>query len=395
MQREKQVTPSELSAAGLVERVRALAPLVAERAEQAEQERKPVDEVIAALEATGVFKSYVPQRFGGFEIDPETFIDVGLAVSESCTSTGWVTTFYMEHNWMLAQFPEETQKEIFGRQPYILAPASISPNGKAVAVPGGHRVTGRWAWGTGVMHADWVLVNGVADGDPSDVRLFLLPRDQVRVLDTWNAAGMQGTGSNDMVAEDVFVPAARSESLMGMANGRGRGAQWLGSPCYRHPMLPLLCLAAAVPAVGAARRAVALFRERLEGRTILGTQGKQAERPAAQMRLGHALTRARTAETVLREVARSLRGWGESPEPCPIEERARMRLAAAHAVDLCRTAVREVMEAAGASAHLRTHPLQRIHRDVHTLACHTVFDLDVSAENYGRVLLGMTPSSLV
>ena len=376
-------------------RVRALAPRIAERAEQAERERKPVDEVIAALEATGVFRSYVPKRFGGYEIDPDTFIDLGIAVSESCTSTGWVTTFYMEHNWMLSQFPPETQEEIFGRQPYILAPATISPSGRARPCDGGYRVTGRWAWGTGVMHADWVFVSGVVDSDPPEPRLFLLPRDQVKVEDTWYCAGMEGTGSNDVVAEDVFVPAARSEAILSMSIGRGRGAEWLGSPCYRHPMLPLLSIAAAIPAVGAARRAVALFKERLTGRTLLGTQGKQADRPAAQMRLGHAAVRAQAAESLIREVGRSLRAWGETQETCPVEERARYRLAVAQAVDLCRTAVREVMEASGASAHMRTHPLQRIHRDIHTISCHAVFDLDSSAENYGRLLLGMTPSSVL
>jgi alkylation response protein AidB-like acyl-CoA dehydrogenase len=382
-------------AAGLVERVRALVPMIAENAERAEEERKPVDAVIAALAATGVFKSFVPKRFGGYEIDSDTFIDVGAAVSEACTSTGWVTTFYMEHNWMLAQFPAQTLEEVFGKQPYVLAPASISPTGRAQAVDGGYRVTGRWAWATGVMHADWVLLNGVVQSEQPDVRLFLLPRAEVRVLDTWNAAGMQGTGSNDVVCEDVFVPAERSESLLAMSNGRGRGAEWLGSPTYRHPMLPLLSIAAAVPALGAAQRAVALFQERLGGRMILGSQTRQAERAPSQIRLGHASARLHTAETVLRDVGRTMRAWGKREEPCPVELRARLRLSAAHAVDLCRTTVREVMEASGASAHLKSNPLQRIHRDVHTLACHTVFDPDVSAESYGRVLLGMAPNSLL
>lgn len=337
----------------------------------------------------------MPKRFGGYEIDTDSFIDVGIAVREACTSTGWVTTFYMEFNWMLAQFPPETQQEVFGRQPYILAPASISPNGQAHREGAGYRVSGRWAWGTGVMHADWVLLNGVVAGDPPDVRLFLVPRDQISVLDTWYCAGMEGTGSNDIVAEDVFVPAARSEPLLAMSAGRGSGAAWHCSACYRHPMLPLLSIAAATPALGAARRALALFRERLAGRTLFGTQVKQADRPAAQIRLGQAAARAQAAEALIPDIGRSLRAWGETDEICPVEERARYRLLVSHAVDACRSVVRDVMEASGASAHLRTHPLQRIHRDVHTLSCHTVFDLDVGAESYGRLLLGLPPNAPV
>jgi 3-hydroxy-9,10-secoandrosta-1,3,5(10)-triene-9,17-dione monooxygenase len=375
----------------LVERTRALVPLIAQNAERAEQDRKPVDEVISALEEAGVFKAYVPKRFGGLEIDADTFIDIGLAVSEACTSTGWVTTFYMEHNWMLAQFPPETQTKVFGAQPYVLAPASISPTGQAQRSDDGFVLSGRWAWGTGAMHADWILLNGIVEGDVPDVRLFLVRRDQIRVEDTWDCAGMAGTGSNDMIAEGVFVPVAFSESLLDMSVGRGSGSAWHDSPCYRQPMLPLLGIAAAIPALGAARRSVELFKERLGTRTLYGTSSKQAERASAQMRLAHATVRVASAETLLRHVGESLAVWGASDDVCPPEERARLRLQTAQIVEMCRDIVRNIMEASGASAHLRPHPMQRIHRDIHTLSCHTVFDLDIGAENYGRLLLGFDP----
>lgn len=383
---------------GLVARVRELAPFIAERAEQAERDRKPVDEVITALKTTGVFRSYVPRRFGGYEIDTDTFIDVGLAVSEACTSTGWVTCFYMEHNWMLAQFPPDTQREVFGAQPYVLAPASITASGAARAVDGGYVLSGRWKWGTGIMHADWVLLSGtvaVDDTSPPDLRMFLVRRDQVEVDDTWYAAGMEGTGSNDIVVSDLFVPAGHSEPLAAMAAGRGSGAEWLASPCYRHPMVPLLCIAAGVPAVGAARRAVQVFHERLGSRTLFGTFQAQAERAAAQMRLGNATVQVDTAERQLRAVGHALTEWGARGDECPPLERMRLRTMAAQAVVLCRDVVRSLMEASGASAHLHPHPMQRIHRDVHTLACHAIFDLDTTAENYGRLLLGMAPTAMV
>jgi alkylation response protein AidB-like acyl-CoA dehydrogenase len=377
--------------ADLVARVRALEPLIAENASLAEQRRKPVDAVIAALEATGVFKAFVPKRFGGYEIDCDTFIDIGISTSRACTSTGWVTTFYMEHNWLLAQFPRETQEEIFGRQPYVLAPASISPTGTAKRHGDGYVLNGRWAWGTGVMHADWVLLNGIVEGEGLDVRLFLLPRAEIEVDESWDCAGMSGTGSNDMIARDVFVPALRSESLFGMSVGRGSGALWHGSPCFRHPMLPFLAITAAVAAVGAAHRSIELFQERLGHRTLYGSLSKQAERGSAQIRLAHAAVHVEEAETLLRDVGHELAIWGTSEETCPQQERARMRLRVAHVVEMCRDLVRNVMEASGASAHLRSNPMQRIHRDVHTLSCHTVFDLDLGAENYGRLLLGLDP----
>ena len=381
---------------GLTDRVRTLAPLIAEHAAQAEADRKPVDAVIEALERTGVFKSFVPRRFGGYEIDNASFVDIGIAVGEACTSTGWVTTFYMEHNWMLAQFPPETQEEIFGQFPYVLAPASINASGAAEPVDGGFVVNGRWGWGTGVMHANWVLLNGMVPGaGRPEPRLFLAPIDDIRVEDTWFAAGMEGTGSNDMIAENLFVPEARSESLLRMAMGRGSGTARNDSPRYRHPMLPLLCLAAASPAIGAAQRALDLFRERLGGRTLYATRTPQAERQTAQVLLGNATVRVQAAETLVRTVGDALERWGHEEEICPPEERARLRLQVAHAVQTCRDVVQDLMQASGAGAHLRSHPMQRIVRDINTLSCHTVFDLDVGGENYGRLLLGMEPASPV
>ncbi len=376
----------------MVQAVRDLTPFIADNALEAERQRKPVDAVIDKLKATGVFKSYVPRQYGGYEIDIDTFIDIGLAVSEACTSTGWVTTFYMEHNWMLAQFPSETQAKIYGEQPYILAPASISPNGVAEAVDGGYRINGRWSWGTGVMHADWVILNGMVQGDTPDPRMFIVPRDSIAVEDTWYCAGMEGTGSNDMIAENLFVPTAHSESLIAMAFGRGSGAS---SPCYRHPMLPFLSITAAIPALGAARRAIELFIERLGGRKLYNAQTKQAERQCAQVLLGNSQVQVLSAETLLRSIGQQVVQWGHREDVCMPEERAQLRLQVAQIVQSCRDVVQNLMKSSGAGAHMRNHGMQRLLRDINTLSCHTVFDTEVGGENYGRLLLGMEPASPV
>ncbi|WP_116367312.1 acyl-CoA dehydrogenase family protein [Parahaliea mediterranea] len=386
---------TQASTSNLQQRIKALVPMIEARAEQVEAQRKPDDDVIAALADTGLFRAFVPAAFGGDEIDTDTFINLGLLVSRACTSTGWVSTFYMEHNWMLAHFPRSTQRDVFGGRGYLLAPATISPGGHAVACDGGYRISGQWSWGTGIMHADYAILNAVVEGEEDGPRLFLLPRAQVQVLDTWYAAGMAGTGSNDIRAEDVFVPSDYTCPLKDMAIGRGAGLPDKGAARYRHPMMPLLCIAAAIPALGAAQRALALFRARLEGRKLYGMSGKQVDRPSAQILFGDAHARVRAAELTLRDVGRRLSDWGERADICPMEDRAEMRLSAALAVRECRDTVRRLMDASGASAHLSAHPMQRIARDINTLSCHTVFDADIGAENYGRLLLGLKPASPV
>ncbi|MGE0622129.1 MAG: hypothetical protein AB7I04_00910 [Pseudomonadales bacterium] len=380
----------------LVERVRSLVPMVEAHARQAEEERKPVDVVMKAIEDAGVYRYFVPKRYGGYEFPLTTFMDIGMILGEACISTGWVTTFCMEHNWLLALYNRTAQDDIFGKQPYIIAPGALAPKGTATPVEGGYRVTGRWEWGTGVMHSDWVMVGALIPSSGSDqpeLGMFIIPRAQAEVIDTWHTAGMIGTGSNDIAVNDVFVPAHLVQNLSEMRDGRCPGGEVNDSYLYRMPMLPVLGLTAAAPVVGGARKAVQIFRERLQERFVYGTGTKQGEKPVAQIRLGLLMARAETLEARLKATACEVEGWGKSGEPCPAMERAKLRVQIGSIVREARDIVRDVVEASGAHAHFLDNPLQRIQRDLHTASCHTVFDLDVSAEQYGRLLLGLAPNA--
>ncbi|MCY3640611.1 MAG: hypothetical protein OXH37_06320, partial [Gammaproteobacteria bacterium] len=202
-------------------------------------------------------------------------------------------------------------------------------------------------------------------------------------------------GSNDIEVTDVVVPGHLRQNIADMRDGGSPGAELHGSATYRMPMMPVLGLTAAAPAVGAARRTVALFRERLSRRDVYGTQEKQAQRAMAQARLANAQIAVENAETLLLHIARQVMDWGESRQRCETEQRAHLRLQIATVVRQARDVVRDVVEASGAHAHFLESPLQRSLRDLHTLSCHTVFDMDVGAELYGRLLLGLSPNAPV
>ncbi len=375
----------ETSAEGLVERVKALAPLISQRSFEAERSRQPEDEVIDALKATGVFKSFVPRHFGGYEIDLETFIDIGLIVSEACASTGWITTFYMEHNWALVRFADELQAEIFARQAFILAPGGVGPTGLAKPVDGGYELSGRWKFGTGIVHADWVLLSGRIDSEDERVpRTFLLPREKVKAPDTWHVDGMAATGSHDMVVEAVYVPSSHvSLPLPSFEHARP-----IGSPSmHRYPIIPFLALTAAIPAVGCAKRALTLFRERMLQRVLFGSATIQAEKLPNQIRLAHAFMEVSSAESLLRAAACRIEDFSRSDETASGHVVAPLRLQIAHVVRNCRNVIRDILEASGASAHFQDCELGRIHRDIHMMSAHTIFDLDAAGEHYGHVLL--------
>ena len=143
-----------------------LAPLIREKAREGELARRPLDEVIDAVRESGLFSMMVPKRYGGHEIDIDTFFEVVLILSEADTSMGWLTGFYIEHAFWLAEYPEEVTDKIFGEDDYVLAPVALNiSGGAATPVDGGYRLSGRWAWGTGITHATWVIAGCMATDD--------------------------------------------------------------------------------------------------------------------------------------------------------------------------------------------------------------------------------------
>jgi alkylation response protein AidB-like acyl-CoA dehydrogenase len=371
---------------GLVGRVEALLPLIAETAMEAEAQRRPLDHVIDALRATGVFRSFVPARHGGYEIDLQTFLDIGLAVGRADPSMGWITTFYMEHNWLLAtMFAEEIQDEIFGSQPYVLAPGSVNPSGVAVPVDGeGFRLSGHWQFGTGICHADWTLLSGKVEGDDSrTARLFLVPVDQVEVKDTWHVDGMAATGSRDIVATDVMVPDRNVSLAVPPGLLAGPEAGYL----LRIPLAPMLSITAAMPAVAAAQRALELFEELLLRRIMFGTARTQSARVPTQVRLANLVVEVDAIESELRAVAARMQAHADGDTDLDLVAQLQLRLAIAHLVRRSRDVVRDVLASSGASVHFLDNELQRLHRDVHMIAAHTVFDVDLVAEGVGRELV--------
>jgi len=377
--------PWELPAEGLVERVQAVTPLVASTSFEAEAQRRPLDAVIEALKATGVFRSFVPARYGGYEIDMSTYVDIGLAVSNADPSMGWVTTFYMEHNWLLTLFADELQDEIFSAQPFVLAPGTVNPSGLAVPMDDGtYALSGHWQFATGIYHADWVLLSGKVDGDETGTaRQFLVTVDDVVVKDTWHVDGMVATGSNDVVATDVIVP-ARRVSLAPPPHLLARP----GDPyLVRIPILPFLSLTAAIPALGAATRALELFEELVFDRVQFGTRRTQSNRVPTQVRLANLRVEVGFAETLLRDIASRIQAHADGAIDLDLPAQQQLRLAIAHVVRRCRDAIREILASSGASVHYLDHELQRLHRDIHMISAHTVFDVDLVAEGVGRAIV--------
>src|SRR3954451_5722237 len=211
-----QTTPASTdevpSAAELVARARELHPLLKKNAAQGEQDRRVVEESIQALTDAGLFKIATPKRYGGYETSMRTMLDVSAAVAEADGGTAWVLTLTNVCNWMVGLFSERTQDEIFGADPDAKVSGVLAPTATTQKADGGWQVTGKWYYNSGSWHATWAGL-GIPitdeDGEVVNQGLAFIPRSDLDLEDTWFVAGMKSSGSNCLVAEDVFVPEHR------------------------------------------------------------------------------------------------------------------------------------------------------------------------------------------
>ena len=370
---------------------------LSERAQEAERLRRLPQATVAEFRQMELFRLLLPARFGGIQASFPELLQPIRRMAHGCASSAWTLGFYALHNWMLSLFDPRLQEEVFASGP-VLAPAPLAPTGRGVPADGGVRLTGRWSWATGAMDADWVVVGALVERqDGIEPALVVVPAANVEVADTWQTAGMRGTGSHDVIVTDVFVPEHRMVAVADIYAGTAPGAREHGVATYRWPMVPALALTAAMPVLGAAERVTELFAERLGERVLAYSGTAQKDQPAAQIRLADAKVRLRALQALITRTAEGIEAIVAAGERVRRSVRAEARLAAAHTVHESRAIIADLLEASGASAQFLSNPLQRAKRDVDIAAGHVVFDYDVSRELLGALAIGakISPIAMV
>lgn len=376
----------------VLESVRDLLPQIEASATNAERTRRIPDENIAALATTGLFSTLVPRDLGGLQLDLATLTRATRMLGRACTSTGWVAGFFAIHGWLLSLMSPSATKVIFAKRPYVLAPGTFAPNGRAERTADGYVLSGRWPWGTGVLHSDWAMLAGIAagaDGRP-DLRMFVAPMDELTIEDTWHTDGMRATGSNDILADQVAVPAELTLSFGAISAGCPDGDPPYGDPIYGWPLVPTLCLTACAPLLGTAEAVLDAYEHRLTERVMTYSGGtKQKDVPAARSRLATATVTLHSVRLVFEEAVARLDAVRTGAAPLTLDDRVRIRWQTAWVVGTCRQLVSDIVAASGASVHRLESPLQRAQRDLNTASGHVVFDLDTGADLYGLHALGL------
>lgn len=394
--KEHEMSNTHLDPAELIAAAEELAPLFREKAREAEIARKPLDEVIDAIRETGLFSLLVPKRYGGHEADIDTFFEVSLILSRADASMGWLVSFYLEHSFWFCGFPEDFQKELFADQSYVLAPATLNiGGGKAQEVEGGYRISGRWQWGTGIVHANWVLVGGLVEGKdgPPAPMFFAMPRDEVEAIDTWHVAGMCSTGSYDIKVDDVFVPKNRTVAMFDLTNATTTSKIHDG-PLYRTPLIPILGFASALSMLGAAQGALEEYQTQTKAKIAANFQraGGAVKDEGKPSVVASAALSINAAELVLRDVLREVMEYRIDATP---EMRGSWLSRMSHAIFMCRGAVQDIVSVTGASGAKLDSPIQRALRDISTGSNHVLFDREVRYADYGRTLLDQPIQSMM
>jgi alkylation response protein AidB-like acyl-CoA dehydrogenase len=377
------MTESPITGPLLVERARALQPLVRSFADRAEAERTLPRELVRALAEAGLFRVAVSSEVGGAEATPREQILAIEAISEADGAAGWTLMIGVESlGFASAVLRPDVAEEVIARRPEVIFSGALNPLGRAIRVEGGVRASGRWPFASGCMHSDWFWGQCVVEGEGKPQLLeVLVPRSDFHVLDTWHVAGLRGSGSHDVEIRDLVVPERYTTAVSaGRIHAKGT--------LFRLPPFSRLAYNKVGVATGIARGALDAFAELASERVPRGMRAPLRERVSAQRAMADAETLLRSARAFVFEAVDEV--WqttcaGDTPTS---KQRALVQLACSQAVAASARAVEIVHSAAGTSANSLASPLERRMRDVHVVGQHIVVS-PAMIEPASRVLLGL------
>ncbi|KOX25928.1 acyl-CoA dehydrogenase [Saccharothrix sp. NRRL B-16348] len=378
------------TAAGILSRAKAAAPLLRARSEEIEQARRLPADVVELLRSTGVFRMAVAEERGGPGLTSVQQTEVIEALSYGDPSAGWCAMIGMDTPLYSAFLPESAVDEMFPH-PDMITAGLILPAGRAERAPGGYRLTGRWQFGSGITHADWVSAGSFvtsggevetgADGAPV-WRVMLVPPDEVETVDTWHTTGLRGSGSRDYVITDVFVPEEHSFSFGTPLSRRGP----LATPdafVRNMPGVPL----------GLARAALDHVREHVLTRVNRSTGERWSDNYRVQLTIGEAEMDYQTARhAVYGSLARQweLLASGRSLDDFTADERIATALPRLNAFRAARRVVTKLYDLLATTSIYQPSPVDRWLRDITTMCQHIVVQ-DQIVQSAGAHVLGGTP----
>jgi 3-hydroxy-9,10-secoandrosta-1,3,5(10)-triene-9,17-dione monooxygenase len=375
----------------LIERARSLVPALKARTAQADKDLKVPQESVAELQSAGLLRALQPKAFGGYEVDPRTFFEIQTILAEGCMSTAWIYGVMGVHPWQLARYPIEAQREVWADDHNALICSTYMPAARVTVVEGGYRISGRWGFSSGSEHCQWVFLGGILppDGElAAEHGTFLLPRKDYQIERNWDVMGLRGTGSHDIVVEDVFVPAHRVQRTNNWTLEATPGRLVNTNPIYAIPFAQVFSRAVSTSAIGALQGAINEFRD--NAAKHIGKHGaRTADDPVAQTAVAEAMITVDSLRLVLErnyEHLMSLARAGEYPDT---ETRLLYRYQSAYVTNICAERANDLLRSMAASGLYNTNPVARLFRDLHQARGHIANNYMAYGRSYGAVMLGL------
>lgn len=375
----------------LIEKARAMGPALAQRRAQCKADRKVPEETVAEFQEAGFFKILQPEQWGGYAMDPQVFYAVSLELARVCPSSAWILDVIAVHNWQLAVFDDQAAQDVWAEDPTVLISSSYAPVGKVTPVDGGYRLSGRWSFSSGSEHCKWAFLGAVvpapdAPFDMANYRTFLVPIEDYEIIDNWDVVGLQGTGSHDIVVDDVFVPEHRTHKLVDGFNCDNPGNAVNTAPLYRMPFMQVFVRGVCTATLGACEGALEAYIEVAKTRQV--GPNKMKDDPYARQL-------AAEVKASIEEMKRTMiRNFDEMMEKCragqpiPIEDRVRYRYDSAVVADRCLALSSRMLKSAGSGGIRMDSELLAFHLDILCSQAHVANHSNPFANNMGAVMFG-------
>ncbi len=384
---------TNIDEAKFVERARELAPILAERAQQGEAQRVLPKENINDLHQAGFFRLIQPSYWGGFEAHPNTWFDVLIEVAKGCPSTAWVLGVIGVHNWQLALFEDQAQKDVWAKDSSVLISSSYMPAGKVKRVDGGYEFSGRWGFSSGSDYCDWAFLGGFVppanEGDHPEMRTFLVPRSDYVLEDTWFTSGLKATGSKDLVIDKCFVPEYRTHKMSDGFRQKSPGHGLNPAALFKLPFGQVFTRTVATPAIGMAAGALESYCKVTSERVGRADGVKVNQDPTSSEVAARAALTVDEVRTTLARDYNEMMDFVHADQKIPISKRTQYRFNGANATDKCVRAVDDLFTTSGGNAIFLSSRINQFWRDIHAARAHYANNPIKSARNYGGVMIGL------
>ena len=378
----------------MLDRARALLPTLRARATLTEDMRTLPPQTERDLHEAGLFRILQPRRVGGSELDYVALVDFADVVALADASVAWNLTNLASHHWMLGMFDRRAQDTIWNDSPdTLIASSFIFPAGRARRTKGGYLLSGRWPFSSGVNSSTWNMLAGVIatddEADGVEYRVFLVKKADYRIIDTWTATGLRGTGSNDVEIEEAFVPEHMTLAVRDVAGGPTPGSAVNPSALYTIPVFALFPFVLSGAALGNAQASLDDYVGSARHRASTYNRNKLGDLQTTQIKVAAASAGIDAARLMMRQACIAAMADARRGYIPTMAEKVRYRRDGAYAVNLCTEAVSLLFAASGARGLYSAGTLQRQFRDAHAINAHIAFNFDAAGTNYGRVMLDL------